>query len=271
MLQAANTPEPRAFEALLGRYGNIALIANSESVNIETIVDALPTDTLFVFFTGCAKVLKAPFQRDAILCHRMVAGGKRFLKSQKHFDSAHSFFPDGLKTEIGMLADKASIEATRPTSPRSTDLVPHLVDFDYMFDSFYPAGRMPTTGFALAMWLIETLPNAKVVLCGFTGVAGTQFNMYEEHDWTFEQTVLHLFAKSGRIVRLQESNAAASQNWLSNVANRFPEFDQGEIALAAAQVLGNRFTGLERRVSKLWDQTKWQRQIKRVLYLFKRK
>lgn len=271
MLQTSDVQEPQAFEALLERYGTIALVANSESVNIDTIVNALPSNTLFVFFTGCAKVLSAPFPRDAVLCHRMVAGGKRFFKSQRHFDSARSFFPQGVKAEVGILAEKVGIDDSRPLSPRRSDLVPYIIDFDYTFDNFYPAGRMPTTGFALALWLIESRPDTKVVLCGFTGVAGTKFNMYAEHDWTFEQTVLSLFAKNKRIVRLQESDTATSQDWLSNVSRQFPEFNQGEIALAAAQVLGNRFTGLERRVSKLWDLTKWQRQIKRVIYLFKRK
>ncbi len=267
----SNALEPHAFTNLLKNYGTIALIANSESVDIDKIVGALPPDTLFVFFTGCAKVLKAPFPHDAILCHRLVANGKRFLKSQKHFDSAHSFFPNGLKAEVGMLADRVRMNEGKPSCPRTSDLVPLTIDFDCMFDNFYPAGRMPTTGFALALWLIESLPEAEVYLCGFTGVAGTQFNMYAEHDWTFEQTVLHLFVKKGRIKRLEESDAAASQNWLSNVSKRFPEFDQGEIAMAASQVLGNRFAGMERRVAKIWDQMKWRRKIKDFIRRLRRK
>lgn len=257
--------------ALLSTYEAIALIANSESLAIDKVVSALPDNTLYVFFTGCAKVLNKPFPKDSALCHRLIANGTRFLKSKKHFESAYSFFPQGLKAEIGLIADKATIANIALPAFRKSPIIPLVIDFDYLFPGLYPAGRMPTTGFGLALSLLKIQPEAKVYLCGFTGVPGTEFNMYSEHDWTFEQTLLKLFAKKDRIIQLQESDIAASQNWLTGVCTRFPEFDSAEVALVAAQVIGNRVTGMERRLAKLWDQTKWQRKIKSYFKRFRRK
>ncbi|OLP58415.1 hypothetical protein BJF93_16155 [Xaviernesmea oryzae] len=247
---------------MLRAYDAVALIANSESVVIDEIVAALPARTLYVFFTGCAKVLNGPFPHDAILCHRLVAGGTRFLKSQKHFDRAHSFFPQGLKAEVGLLAERgAASDAVTRQAPRASALVAETIDFDHVFAGFYPEGRMPTTGFALALWLIEAMPQARIYLCGFTGVAGAQFNMYVEHDWTFEQTLLSLFEQSGRLSRLGQG-AGLSTDSFARIHSRFPEFGEGKIALAAAQSLANRFTGMERQMAKLWAMTKMRRNIR---------
>lgn len=271
MSKSDATLDYEGFLELLGSYDAIALIANSESLVIDSVMAALPQNTLYVFFTGCAKVLSKPFPKDSILCHRLVAEGTRFLKSRKHFESAYSFFPQGLKAEVGILADKAKTDRGPLPAPRTSPITPLVIDFDYMFHGLYPAGRMPTTGFALALSLLDLRPETKVYLCGFTGVPGTEFNMYSEHDWTFEQTVLQLFAKKERIIQLQESDVAAAQNWLTGVSNRFPEFAHGEVAMMAAQVIGNRLTGTERRVAKLWDQTKWQRKIKAYFKRFRKK
>ncbi|OLP55418.1 hypothetical protein BJF92_22990 [Rhizobium rhizosphaerae] len=247
---------------ILPAYEAVALIANSESVVIDEIVAALPEQTLYVFFTGCAKVLKGPFPRDAILCHRLVAGGTRFLKSQKHFDRAYAFFPDGLKAEVGMIADRGlAAGEPPPAAARESTLTPQTIDFDHSFGRFYPEGRMPTTGFALALWLIEAMPQARIHLCGFTGVAGLQFNMYAEHDWTFEQTVLSLFEQSGRLTRLAQGGGLSTDAF-ARIHARFPEFGEARVALTAAQALANRFTGMERQMAKLWAMTKMRRQIR---------
>lgn len=258
------------FETILSDYEMIALIANSESVDIGKITRTLPERTLYVFFTGCAKVLAEPFDRDAVLCHRLVAGGAKFLKSQKHFDKAHSLFTQGLKTEIGVIAERSQADSTASLStPRTSDLVPYTLDFDYTFGPLYPADRSPTTGFALAMWLAEKAPGANICLCGFTGVAGLQFNMYTGHDWTFEQIMLQLFVKKGRIRRFEDSlNEPAGT--FARIHERFPEFSEATIALVATNVLANRYTGMERQVAKLWSKTKLERRIRGFFKRFKR-
>lgn len=257
------------FEALLSDYEMVALIANSESVDINTITRTLPDKTLYVFFTGCAKVLPRPFDKDAVLCHRLVAGGTRFLKSQKHFDKAYSLFTRRLKAEIGVIADRGVPEGSPGVAaPRKSTLVPHTLDFDYAFGPLYPVNRMPTTGFAIAVWLAEKMPHANVCLCGFTGVAGLQFSMYTEHDWTFEQIMLQLFVKKGRIRRFEETLGEPAGSF-ARIHNRFPEFSEATIALVATNVLANRFTGMERQVAKLWSKTKLERRIRGFFKRFK--
>ena len=257
------------FEAFLTGYEKVALIANSEAVDIKAIQAGLPEKTLYVFFTGCAKVLHRPFTGDAVLCHRLVGDGSKFLKSQKHFDRAHSLLANGLKAEIGVLASRRMTDgAPSITSPRQSPLVGHTLDFDYDFGTLYPQGRMPTTGFAIAIWLIEKIPHANIVLCGFTGVAGLQFDMYTEHDWTFEQIMLELFVKKGRISRFGEGLDTAAGSF-SRIQARFPEFGEAAIALVATNVLANRYTGMERQVAKLWSSTKLERRIRGFFKRFK--
>jgi hypothetical protein len=258
------------FEALFSGYEMVALIANSESVDIDAITYTLPEKTLYVFFTGCTKVLPRPFDKDAILCHRLVASGTRFLKSQKHFDKAYSLFTHGLKSEIGVIADRGMPDGgARVMSPRKSDLVPHTLDFDYTFGPLYPMERMPTTGFAIAVWLAEKMPHANICLCGFTGVAGLQFSMYTEHDWTFEQIMLQLFVKKGRIRRFEEKLSEPAGSY-ARIHSRFPEFSEATIALVANNVLANRFTGMERQVAKLWSKTKIERSIRSFVKRFKK-
>jgi hypothetical protein len=259
----------RDFEALLSSYEMVALIANSESVDIDVITSTLPEKTLYVFFTGCAKILSRPFEKDAVLCHRLVAGGTRFLKSQKHFDKAYSLFTRHLKAEIGVIADRGVSEGSPGlAAPRQSPLMPQTLDFDHAFGPLYPVDRMPTTGFAVAVWLAEKIPHATICLCGFTGAAGLQFSMYTEHDWTFEQIMLQLFVKRGRIRRFEEKLSEPAGSF-ARLQSRFPEFSEATIALVATNVLANRFTGMERQVAKLWSKTKLERQIRGFFKRFK--
>ncbi|MDK1374970.1 MULTISPECIES: hypothetical protein [unclassified Sinorhizobium] len=261
--------QSRVFEALLSRYETVALIANSEGVDVDAVVRALPERTLYVFFTGCAKVLTRPFDGDAVLCHRLIADGTRFLKSRKHFDRAYSLFSQPPKAEIGVLADRGVPEgAPRVTTARTSTLVPYTLDFDHALGPLYPVDRMPTTGFAVALWLVEKVPDANVSLCGFTGTAGLQFNMYSEHDWTFEQIMLQLLAQKGRIQRFEDSLCEPA-GALARIIGRFPEFDEATIALVAANVLANRLTGTERQVSRLWARTKLERNIRAFFKRFR--
>lgn len=99
---------------------------------------------------------------------------------------------------------------------------------------------MPTTGFAIAVWLAEKMLHANVCLCGFTGVAGLQFSMYTEHDWTFEQIMLQLFVKKGRIRRFEEKLGEPAGSF-ARIHSRFPEFSEATTALVANNVAGRQY------------------------------
>ncbi|MCA1441495.1 hypothetical protein I6F07_14970 [Ensifer sp. IC4062] len=254
--------EAKDVEAILSEYEALALIANSESVDIDAVVRALPERTLYVFFNGCAKVLARPFEKDAILCQRLISNGTRFLTSQKHVDRARALFSQPLKAEVGVLAERGAPEGAPHLAPlRKSALVQYTLDFDCEFGSLYTVGRMPTTGFAVALWLLEKAPHANVFLCGFTGAAGPRFDIIVEHDWTFEQIMLRCFVKRGRIQFFEES-VGKPAGALERVCAHFPDLSEATIALIASNVLANRHTSVERQVAKLWATTKLQRRIR---------
>lgn len=251
---------PDDLHTLLARHELIALVANNETLDIDAVRRSLPADTLFVFFTGCEKILTSKFEGAAALCHRLVTPD-RFLKAPKYFRMAYSLLPDQLVAEVGIIADRGIPEAPNAQAPRRSELVPHLIDFDFEFAGFYPPGRMPTTGFALALHLLEKCPTARVCLCGFSGVAGLRYTVYPEHDWTFEQTLIQLFARSGRLLRTDGTSGAAAPGPLDSIAQRYPEFGADLVALTASQVLASRFTGMERQMAHLWKQTRLRRTL----------
>ncbi|OJF95163.1 hypothetical protein AX761_18185 [Rhizobium sp. 58] len=254
---------PDELRALFSTYESIALIANNEKNDMAAIEGRLPENTLFVFFNQCDKVLAAPFQRDAILRVRLISLGE-VLDSRKHQVRAHRLLPK-LKTVIGVLANRGSARREEgPDAPLKSPAVPLTLDFDYLFPSFYPSRRYASTGFAVALSLLENIGNAAIYLCGFSGVPGQKFSMNASHDWVFEQTLLQLMIGQGRLHRIDPQATDTAGPSLSRIPQRYPEFKPADVALAATQAVNERFIGMEHRVSKLWQMTGWIRGIKTV-------
>lgn len=252
---------------LVRRYDAVALMGNSEGVDIDAITARLPENTLYVFFTGCAKILKKPFRHDAILCHRVIRDGQDFLKSRRTFDSAYSLFPGTLKGEVAVIADDGEPDAAPiRTLARTSPLLPVTLDFDHVLGRLYPAGSTPTTGFAVAMWLLASAPEPQLWLCGFTGVAGTQFKLFAGHDWTFEQTALQLLSRTGRLRRQEDDSSGVDR-----FVRRFPEFDRADVSLVYAGVLAKQLTSMDRRITHLWTLTKIPRSVQTLYTRFRRK
>ncbi len=255
------------FVALIQRYDAVALIGNSEGLDIDAVVAAVPENTLFVFFTGCAKVLRGPFPRDAMMCHRLIKGGSAFLKSQRTFDEAYSFFPAGLKAEVGILADKAP----PPPSPSHRHTAPECADDRDA--RLRPCARLVLSGrpnaddrLRRAMWILGEIPDAKLWLCGFTGSPAWSFT--STPSTTGPSSRRRCSSSCGRAGSLVRRGAAA---WRPDrITQRFPEFRQDEVALVAAEVLARRFTGMERQMAKLWTLTKVPRKIRSFLKRFRR-
>src|SRR3954463_4837873 len=57
-------------------FSTIALVANSEEVDIAALRKELPDDTLFVFFNKVYKVLDRPFDGHALLAVRHLAAAE---------------------------------------------------------------------------------------------------------------------------------------------------------------------------------------------------
>lgn len=259
------------FKRILAGYDVIALVANNERIDIEQLALGLPERTLFVFFTGCEKILQHRFERDSALCHRL-RNEHTFLKGQKYFDMAHSLLPADLKATVGIIAGTSKGMGGATPVRRQSTLTPFLIDFDYDFPDFYPAGRMPSTGFALALWLVEQCPaTTRVALCGFTGVAGVKYSVYPAHDWTFEQTLLELMNLDGRVFRAEEGDVPGSGGSMVRIKARYPQFSDAQIGAVASQVLASRFTGMEWQMVKLWERNgRWERMLANGLRRLKR-
>src|SRR5262249_12763067 len=60
-------------------YSTIVLVANSDEVDIESLRASLPGDALFVFFNKVYKVLKRPFDGNALLAVRSGTAGVKIV------------------------------------------------------------------------------------------------------------------------------------------------------------------------------------------------
>jgi hypothetical protein len=257
---------PEELRSLFSSYESIALVANNETVDMAFVESMLPENTIFVFFNKCEKVVPVPFHRDAILWVRL-RNLDEVLDPKRHQLRAFNLLPN-LKTVVGVLAGRGpSYREESLDLPLKSPAVPATLDFDYLFPSFYPSspsGRYASTGFAVAMALLENIGNAGIYLCGFSGVPGQTFSMNASHDWVFEQTLLQLMIGQGRLHRIDPSPIQAGSLSLSRIPQRYPEFKAADVALAATQAVNERFIGMERRVSKLWQMTGWIRAIKDI-------
>ncbi|EAU42372.1 3-deoxy-manno-octulosonate cytidylyltransferase protein [Fulvimarina pelagi HTCC2506] len=243
-----SVPGASAVEAIFRSHSTVAIMANSPALDLGAVMRELPEDTLFVFFTHCEKVLHSPFERSALLVHRMRTE-RISMNDDDRLETSRSFFaPGALEGEVGVFVslDTQSIEGPRENR---TPVEFPVIDCDVLFAPFYTAGHRPSSGFALALWLIDRVPETTVVLCGFTGVRDGVFRMSDNHDWTLEQTLLRVFYRSEQLIRFEGRDGALGS--VTRIAKAFPEFRPAEIALVAMEVLNERTSALDRMVAHL--------------------
>ncbi len=238
-------------------YSDIVLVANSDEVDINDLMLRFPKTTLFVFFNKVYKVLSEPFMRSAILVSRSGTLGANLVKSGKvskvlqYFD--RSSFLGVVNLAIG------EREKFSPASAFGDVKVRHL-DLTDVFAPFYPPASVPTTGFALCFWLTNLQPGVKVTLAGFSSKRSERYQVLDVHDWTFEQVVLRLMYRRGKIDILGRQRA----NPYAELSAHFPEYSPAEIALTANEVLAERLVNLSSFVDKLMHVTRFLRFVDRT-------
>lgn len=136
-------------------------------------------------------------------------------------------------------------EAFGTVSVRHLDLGPSLLPI-------YPQGKLPTTGFGLCVWLSQLDLPGRIVLTGFSSKRSERWKVFDVHDWTFEQVLLRMFSRHGRIDLLE----GHISNPYAALHGHFPEFSQAEIALTANEVLSDRLLNLSSVVDRLMSVTK---------------
>jgi hypothetical protein len=239
---------------LFAPYSHIVLVANSDKVDAAALKDSFPADTLFVFFNKVYKVLSKPFEGQSILICRGQPKGANIVYRGEVADVL-KFFPQerfaGIVNARFAAEEKLNAAADFGGAP-----VAHLDLVGYCND-FYTEGKVPTSGFAIALWLAEMRLPGRIVLAGFSARRSEKWRVVSVHDWSFEQTFLRLFARLGKI----SVYGGVGTNAYAKLTERFPEIDQSAIALAAAEVLSERLGNTDGEVDKLISLTNVLRDI----------
>lgn len=245
------TEEWRAFFA---PYSHIVLVANSESVKPEQLRTEFPPDTLFVFFNKVYKVLDAGFDAPCLLVARSGMMGANIVHRREVKDVLAFFRTErflGVLNLRGETSERLSASsAFEGATVRHLDLVDAL-------SGRYPAGKFPTSGFALTLWLMDIGLSARVVLAGFSAKRSEKWKVFDVHDWSFEQIYLRIRAGRGDITMHGQTNASR----ITALFNALPDVPQTEILAHAADVLANRLDDANQNIDRLMSLTKLHRAI----------
>ena len=153
------------WRSVFASFPVIALVANSAEVDVDALRASLPSDALFVFFNQVFKVLDRPFDGNSLLAVRSGGHGVKIVRHGE-VDEVASYFPSD--SFLGIMCLRASsLEIVTPASAFGEVPTGHLDLADYFAD-FYPSNLLPSTGFALAVWLSELGLGNKIILAGFS-------------------------------------------------------------------------------------------------------
>ncbi len=241
----------QAWIDLCRRYETIVLVANSDRVRIAELKAAYGGATLFVFFNKVFKVLGGPFEGDAVLVARSGRHGANIVK-RGEVDTVVGFFPGaGFKGILNLRAGQQERFSTAAEFGLKPDRVAHL-DITEHFAAFYPADKLPSSGFALATWLERQLPKTQVVLAGFSAQRSERWKLFDVHAWTFEQVVLDLLVGAGRLVR----DVDGERDQFAGIRLAYPEFSEAQVQMAASEVLAWRLDSTNAGVDSLYSATR---------------
>mgnify|MGYP000845391224 CR=1 FL=1 len=238
-----------------GSYADIVVVANNDRLDIAQIAGRFGPDTLFVFFNRPDAVLKAPFGRPSLLVLRSDATGalviyKKALKAAVRWLEGPEF-----RGAINLRVHES--EVFSPLADFEGVAV-GFQDLTTYFEGFYPEDRWPSSGFAVAVWLLENV-KARIHICGFTGRRSETQKVQLIHDWGFEQTVLRSLIRAGRL--FEAAASGPERTAAERIGARFPEVSP-EIALEAGlEVAGERIDGMNHMVDLLWSTTRGVRKI----------
>ncbi len=188
--------DPQGWAAFFARFETVVFVANSEAADVPALRRQYGGSALFVFFNKVYKVLSVQFDGESLLVARSSVAGANIVH-RREVEAVCGFFPG--PGFYGILNLKARpFERLSEAREFGGRKVGHI-DLCETFDDFYPSDYAPTTGFALAVWLSEACPDVEMVLAGFSAERSQRWKLFHDHDWTFEQIVLRLMARSGRL------------------------------------------------------------------------
>lgn len=244
------TTDPQAF---LARFDSIVLVANSPAAAEVLREPGLGAKPLFIFFNKVFRILDRPFDGDSILVSRSSPVGSSLIY-RKELPAVLRLL-DGPNFH-GILNIKANTrELLSPKADFGRDDVANLDLVDFTRPLYPEDGRMPSTGFALAVWLAHLKLGIPIRLAGFSGMREDNWRVYDVHDWTWEQIVLQLFYSKGLLVNA----AAAAHQWpVEGLLSQFEEISTADFQRTASQVLSDRLGGANRAIDLVFRTIKPQ-------------
>ncbi|PDT50445.1 hypothetical protein [Sinorhizobium fredii] len=254
----ANLTTSEQWRALFSAFSHIILVANSDEVNIKELQAEYPQTALFVFFNRVYKILDDQFSGRSLLISRAQPGGANIVYRQEVTDVVKLFAPEqflgimNIRLAAGERLNTGSDYLGTPTG--------HL-DLTGFCADFYPLDKIPTSGFAMALWLVDQELPTKIILAGFSAKRSEKWRVVAVHDWTFEQVFLRLFARVGKL----SMDGGLQTNCYSTLAARFPELPAAEISSTIAEVLSSRLSQTDAQVDKLISLTNVLRAIDELL------
>lgn len=245
---AAGRASAEAWHAFFASYSHIVLVANSEDQRFHELKERLPETALFVFFNRVEKVLSKPFSGNSLLVTRSNQAGSELVYRGILGKTTALLAGPGFAGVLNLRT--AFIERMNAISDFGT--VPAgLLDLAAYFEELYPQGHTASSGFAMALWLCENVPSAKIVLTGFSGERGTKWKLFHIHDWTFEQTCLRILAEKDKL----SIDGSDTRNPYALLTSRFPDIDTKDIAFGVAQTLSMRLEASNRQIDRLVSAT----------------
>ncbi|NLS06762.1 3-deoxy-manno-octulosonate cytidylyltransferase [Rhizobium sp. P32RR-XVIII] len=247
-----NFRERDEWRQFFSSFSHIVLVGNSDRTEPFRLTEAFPQSALFVFFNKVYKVLNRSFDRPSLLVARSGTSGANIVH-RKEVKDVLSFFPE--EALVGIVNIRvAPSEQFSPKSAFEGAKVYHLDLTSLTKD--YPAGKIPTSGFALTLWLRDLQPAAEIVLAGFSGTRGETWKVFNVHDWTYEQVFLRLCAKRGEIaVFNQDGDVTRAAALLKS----FPDMPPAELLMEMTAVLAERQDSANDQIDRLMSVTKFQR------------
>lgn len=254
----ANLTTPEQWRSLFAAFSHIILVANSDQVNIKELQAEYPQTALFVFFNRVYKVLDEQFSGRALLISRAQPGGANIVYRKEVAAVVKLFAPDKF---LGIMNVRLSAAERLNSGSDYLDAPTGHLDLTGFCGDFYPADKVPTSGFAMALWLVTQGLPAETVLAGFSAKRSEKWRIVAVHDWTFEQVFLRLFARVGKL----SMHGGTVKNSYALLTSRFPELSPAEISSTVAEVLSSRISQTDAQVDKLISLTNVLRAVDEFL------
>ncbi|QJP12309.1 3-deoxy-manno-octulosonate cytidylyltransferase [Starkeya sp. ORNL1] len=249
-----NVTTTEQWRDLFSAFTHIILVANSDDVNVNELRKYYPDTALFVFFNKVYKILDRQFTGHSLLISRGQPQGANIVYRQEVADVVKLFLPERF---LGILNLRLATNEKLNTSSDYLGTPTGHLDLVGFCADFYPDDKVPTSGFAMALWLVDQKLPPEIVLAGFSANRSDKWRAVNVHDWTFEQIFLRLFARVGKLA-IHGGIAGGSY---SSLTSRFPELPAAEISATMAEVLSSRLSQTDTRVDKLISLTNVLRAI----------